>query len=176
MKNITPIPNSFPALAKILWDRLRTPMGSPSFWNNLACGVVLFGGVAVWIELIKYGFNLPGTHPAEGVRTAFNTYFAAVGCGSSLQLVTAEKENQDVRAFGYAASVCFIFVCIAAFLLQIHHPKASMAVGVVFSFLALVMWCVANGFDEIYTYSNPNASLGGPIEKPLPGTTEGYQL
>jgi len=175
-KSVKPLPNSFPDLGRDLCQRIRTPLGSPAFWNNLIFGVIFFGGIAIWIEFLKYGFNLQGTHPAEGIRTAFNTYFPAVGCGSALQLITAEKDNQDLRAFGYAASVCFFAACGLALLLQINHPYVSMAVGIIFSLLAVLMWSIANGLDDSYSNITPDASLGGSVEERLMGTTSGFKV
>ena len=139
-------------------------------------GVVLFGGLAIWIEILKYGFNLPGTHPAEGIRTAFNTYFPAIGCGSALQLITAEKNNQDLRSFGFAVSVIFFVVCILSFLAGINHPHLSMGIGITFSLLSLVMWCIANGFDKSYSNLPEDAPIGGAADKPLTGDTSGFKV
>jgi hypothetical protein len=175
-KSINPLPNDFPNLGRDIFMRARTPLGSPSFWNTLLFGVVLFGGLAIWIEILKYGFNLPGTHPAEGIRTAFNTYFPAIGCGSALQLITAEKDNQDLRSFGFAVSVIFFVVCILSFLAGINHPHLSMAIGIIFSLLSLVMWCVANGLDNAYSNVPEDASIGGSASKPLSGTTSGFKV
>jgi hypothetical protein len=173
---VKPVPNSFPDLGRDLYQRIRTPLGSPTYWNNLIWGVIIFGGIAIWIEFLKYGFNLPGTHPAQGIRTAFNTYFAAVGCGSALQLITAEKDNQDLRSFGYAASFSFFSVCILTLLLQINHPYLSLIVGIAFSVLAVLMWSIANGLDGAYSRITPDASLGGSVEDRLRGTTSGFKV
>jgi len=175
-KSLKPLPNSFPDLGRDLYQRIRTPLGSPPFWNNLVFGVIVFGGIAIWIEFLKYGFNLPGTHPAEGIRTAFNTYFPAIGCASALQLITTEKGNQDLRAFGYAASVSFFVVCCLTLLLQFNHPYLSLIVGIIFSILAVLMWCIANGLDDAYSNFTPDASLGGSVDERLMGTTSGFKV
>jgi hypothetical protein len=167
--------NQFPDLGKDIGARFMAPIGSPSFWMYLFIGVLGIGGLAIWIELLKVCFGLGGTTSADGLRTAINTFFPAIGCGAALQLVTAEKQKPNLRAIGVAVGAILSGACLVALLLQIHHPWWSFGLGVTFSIVSLAMWWVANGIDQAYQEQVPdNVALGGPVNQPLAGSLAGY--
>jgi hypothetical protein len=166
--------NSFSPLKRELLDRLRSPVGSFTFWTYAILGIGICGGLAIWIEGAKYLFGLAGTTSSENLRLAVITYFPAVGCGAAQQLFITEKQRMYLRSFGYAASFGFLGLCILAFLLQPNHPQWSMTVGVIGSIMALTIWWIANGADPTFHDSDPETIVGGSTESKLPGDVSGW--
>jgi hypothetical protein len=168
--------NSFVLLGRDLRDRLTSPVGSFTFWTFVLFGVVMFGGLAIWIEIVKYSFGLAGTVSGEGIRTAVNTYFPAVGCAAAQQILIAEKQRMYLRSFGYAASITLSIFCIFAFLLQVWHPYLSLAFGIGCSAVAVIVWWIANGADPTFHDTAPDAAVGGPTAGGLAGNTTGFTV
>lgn len=168
--------NSFALLGRDLRDRLRGPVGSFTFWTFILFGIVVFGGLAIWIEVVKYSIGLAGTVSGEGVRTAVNTYFPAVGCAAAQQILIAEKQRTYLRSFGYATSVTLFIFCIFAFLLQVWHPYLSLTFGIGCSIAAVVVWWIANGADATYHDTDPDAAVGGSTAGGLTGNTAGFTV
>ena len=139
-------------------------------------GIGAFGGLAIWIEVCKYVFGLDGGASSDGIRLAVNTYFPAVGCSAAQQIFIAEKQRTYLRSFGYAVSIIFFGLCIFAFLLQLHHPNWSLALGVGCSVAALAVWWIANGGDPTFHDTDPEVAVGGPVASPLPGDTTGFTV
>ncbi len=161
--------NSFAPLGRELLGRLRSPVGSFTFWTYAILGIGICGGLAIWIELAKYTFGLAGTTSADGLRLAVITYFPAIGCAAAQQLFITEKQRMYLRSFGYFVSFVFLGFCMFAFLLQRHHPKWSMALGVIGSVAAIAIWWIANGSDPAFHDTDPDIAVGGSTATKLPG-------
>jgi hypothetical protein len=159
-----------------LLDRLRSPVGSFTFWTYAILGIGICGGLAIWIELAKYTFGLAGTTSTEGLRLAVITYFPAVGCAAAQQLFITEKHRMYMRSFGYLVSFAFLGFCVMAFLLQLHHPQLSMTLSVVCSIAALVIWWIANGTDPTFHDTDPDIAVGGSTAAKLPGDITGFTV
>ena len=168
--------NSFAPLKRELLNRLTSPVGSFTFWTYAILGIGICGGLAIWIELAKYTFGLAGTTSADGLRLAVITYFPAVGCAAAQQLFITEKQRMYLRSFGYLSSFVFLGFCVLAFLLQIHHPRWSMALGVVCSVAAIIIWWIANGSDPTFHDTDPEIPVGGSTATQLPGDTIGFTV
>jgi hypothetical protein len=168
--------NSFAPLWRDLLIRLRGPVGSFTFWTYAIIGIAGIGGLAVWIEVVKYIFGLGGATSGDGIRLAINTYFPAVGCSAAQQLFIAEKQKTYLRSFGYSVSVGFLALCILSFLLQLDHPNWSLVLGIVCSIGAVVIWWIANGGDPTFHDTDPDIPVGGPTATPLPGDTTGFTV
>jgi hypothetical protein len=138
--------NSFGPLKRELLDRLLSPVGSFTFWSYAILGIGICGGLAIWVEATKYVFGLAGTTSAENLRLAVITYFPAVGCSAAQQLFITEKQRMYLRSFGYTVSFGFLGLCILAFLLQMKHPRWSMALGV---FGSLPLRLINNGAESL---------------------------
>lgn len=168
--------SSFTLLWRDLKERLLGPVGQVTFWAYALVGIGLCGGLAIWFELARYTFQLGGVTTAENLRLAVITYFPAIGCGAAQQLFIAEKQRSYLRSFGYLSAFVFIVLCVLSFLLQAHHPKRSMAVGIIGSLLAVGIWWVANGADRTLYDTDPEAIVGGPTNTPLTGDLNGYNI
>jgi hypothetical protein len=169
--------NSFASLGHDLVYRLKSPVASVTFWTYAVIGIVIFGGLAIWIELCKYVFLDPdGKATSDGIRLAVNTYFPAVGCSAAQQLFISEKQRTYLRSFGYFLSVAFMLACLFSFLIQIEHPMWSLWLGIALSVLAILVWWIANGNDPTFQDPDPEGPIGGNTSAPLPGDTKGFSV
>jgi len=168
--------NSFTPLIRELANRLKSPIGSFTFWVYALIGIVGFSGLAIWIEVCQYIFGLGKTASMDGIRLAINTYFPAVGCSAALQLFIAEREKAYLRSFGYAVSVLLIVLCILSFLLQSNNPGWSLFVGISCSAASILVWWIANGADPSFQDVDLETPLGGPTGTTLPGDTTGFSV
>lgn len=170
----TRLPSSVDALKRELWLRLFFPIEQFSFLAYVFLAIIVFGGVAIWVELYKYTFIASSN--ADGIKTAIGTYFPAVGCAAAFQLACAEEEKKYLRSFGWIASFGFVFWSF--WLLRGGAPTSaySLASGVIASCLAILMWWVANALDESFHDKVDYESIvGGPADASPSGDTTGFR-
>jgi hypothetical protein len=140
----------------------------------LVLGIVVYGGLAIWIEIGKY---LNADHSSmEGIRLAILTYFPAVGCAAGQQISVYEESRSYMRQFGNIVSVTFLLLCIVGFWLQERHPILSLVVAILSSISAVVVAWIAIGMDRPFDEADPDAPVGGNTNTPLSGTTGEYVL
>ena len=91
--------NSFSALGREVTHRFRAPTGQVSFWVALIFGVILLGGLGIWVEIYKYATISDAN--AENVKTAIHTFFPALAFTATLQLIL-ETDRKYLRSSGLA--------------------------------------------------------------------------
>lgn len=167
--------NSVQKLASELKNRFAMPIGQVSFWVALVMGVIIMGGWGIWVEIIKWSyFEEDGT---KGIRTAIHTYFPALACTATMQLIMVENDKKYLRSFGWALGVILL---VASLLLLVLTSKlsdgASFFWGALFSILAVLVWWVANGHEPMF-HDTPSldAAVGGSAAAPLKGETNGFK-
>jgi len=171
--------NSFVLLGRELRQRLATPLNQFSFWVFVLIGVILSGGIAIWVEVAKFIPGIGAVPHVETLRTALDTYFPAIGCAAAVQLAFAAEHKKYLVSFGYLVTVFFAVSSVLMLLLEKTPATfiswSSDAIGCL---LAILMWCIANGLDVTYqdTAPNPDAPVGGPVQTltSLPGDTSGF--
>jgi len=168
--------NSFLLLGGELRQRLARPVRQFSFWVYVLIGVVLFGGIAVWVELVKFIPGIGATPHVESIRTAIDTYFPAIGCAAAVQLAFAAENKKYLVSFGYLLTVVFAVSSVLLILLERRPATLFSWLGDIGGcFAAIVMWWIANGLDRTYQdVVNPEAPLGGSLETPIAGDTSGF--
>jgi hypothetical protein len=168
--------NSFLLLRQELRQRLARPIRQFSFWVYILIGVVLFGGIAVWVELAKLIPGIGATAHVESIRTAIDTYFPAIGCAAAVQLAFAAENKKYLVSFGYLVTVFFAVSSVLLILLERTPATLFSWIGdLIGCFLAILMWWIANGLDRTYRdILDPEAPLGGSLETPIPGDTSGF--
>jgi hypothetical protein len=182
----TQITNTFPALGKDLRQRFLTPVGQVSFWVYLLIGVVLFGGVPIWVEVVRYFlFHPDAANPNQAnphlpaIRTAINAYFPAIGCAAAIQLSFAGMITKKYLAAFGLFTAC-IFAGSSALALIYQQPLSdwtSLLWGGAFSLLAILQWWIANGLDETFQDAfNPEAAVGGSPASEVKGSVEGFTV
>jgi hypothetical protein len=171
----TPI-NSFVLLKRDCLIRLRRPLGFVTFWSYMLCGVLGFGGLAIWLEVGKHLLGFADSATTEGIRLALLTYFPAVGCAAGQQISIVEKDRKYMRSFGNGASVGFTALCVILFALQIRHPNWTLFLGIFCSIAAVLTCWIAIGLDESFHDTDPDAAIGGTTDIALKGETGDFSV
>jgi len=166
--------NTIKLLLKELGRRLFRPFPSFTFWSFLIRGIVIFGGLAIWIECLKC---LVADHPSsEGIRLALLTYYPAVGCVAGQQIAIYEESRNYLREFGNNSSIAFMGFCAISFYLQRKYPVSILTFSIFLSFCAIGLAWIAVGLDKPFNEPNPEVAVGGNIDAPLAGDDGGFEL
>jgi hypothetical protein len=167
--------NSFGPLGAELKRRLLAPIGQVSFWVFFLLGVVLFSASGVWVELGKYGLAENGN--LNGVRTAIYTFFPALACTATMQIIFSEDDKKYMRSLGYAVGLILILIGIGLLAFDEHFsPIVSIFFGGIASIISVLTWWIANGYEQMF-YDNLKGDepTGGNPEAPLKGSTSGLK-
>jgi hypothetical protein len=169
--------NSFVLLGEDLRERLISPIPHFSFWVFVLLGVIVFGGVPVWVELLRFTIGGRSAVRLDSLITAVDAYFPAVGCAAAVQLAFSEDTKKYVVSFGYLVTVFFAVACILMILLeQTFTAGTAWLSRMVLCLLAILMWWIANGLDPTFQDTlDVEAPLGGSTSSPLDGNTIGFQ-
>lgn len=166
--------NTFVLLWKELRRRLFRPFPSFTFWSFLVRGIVIFGGLAIWIECLKC---LISDQPSsEGIRLALLTYYPAVGCAAGQQIAVYEETRNYLREFGNSSSFALMGLCAVSFFLQKKYPITVLIAGIVLSIFAIGLAWIAVGLDKPFNEPDPEAAVGGKTDVPLAGDAGGFDL
>lgn len=148
------------------WTRPRTQF---SFWTFLAVGIVLLGGLAVWIEFYRYVFIPPAPDAdadLHSLQLALATASLAVAGPAAMQLLYSRDKLCIV-----AAIILFTIVMIFAMYLMVFgeaHETGTLLGGLVCIVPAILAWVLANGEDDIFQDEiRDDASTGGNPMRPL---------
>ena len=163
-----------------LWDeirrRTREPVRAVPFVIYVILGIVLFGGLGIWTEILKI---IISDKPVEiaGLLTAVMTFFPTLIGSSCIQLVLASSRNKIMMSF--ALLILFVFLAVAILLpfFSTTHPCAVLAVALFSSLCGIWTWWFTNSADPTFRHKVPiDAPSGGPTGNPLKGNLSGFQV
>jgi hypothetical protein len=165
----------------LLWDelvkRFLAPMPHVSFWVFLIVGVVIYGGLPVWLELYLYCAG-GATVTSEHLRVALTTFSPALVGAISTQLIF-EEAGRDKRMMAFAILVVPIFLFAATILTLVTAMKNEVAIpcAILFCLLSILVWWIANGFNRAFQDDFKNdAPVGGPTTNEPTGDLNGFNL
>ncbi|OUC13404.1 MAG: hypothetical protein B0A82_17455 [Alkalinema sp. CACIAM 70d] len=140
-----------------------------TFCVYVLLGVLFFGGLGIWAEVVKYYyFRAPNTG-AEAIITSLTTYFPALVGAASLQLMFENRNSKPLLAF---AVLCLCVLGAIAIWLAID-PSAFYSV--VSCVAAIWIWWIANARAEAFRDDlDIDTPLGGNPGKTPPGSLQGF--
>ncbi|MGC6331125.1 hypothetical protein [Rhizorhabdus sp. FW153] len=163
---------------QVLYRRWNRPKAQMSFWTFLAVGIVLLGGLAVWIEFYRYAFippapkSLPDLHP---LQLALATAGLAIGGPAAMQMLYSRDKLCIVTAI-----ILFTIVMIFAMYLMVFgeaHQTGTLVGGLICCIPAILAWVLANGEDDIFQDEvRDDASTGGNPMRPLGSPTTAVKV
>jgi hypothetical protein len=168
--------NSFGVLWYELKSRFMAPVGQVSFWVFLILGVFLFSACGVWVELGKY--ILSSSKNLDGIQTAIFTFFPALACTATMQIIFSDKEKKPMKSIAYLVGILLLLAAIGLLSFAEHFTSTVLIrTGVVASILAIITWWIANGEDPIFNdnVSNPDIPTGGDTKALLNGDISGFK-
>lgn len=169
--------SSFGPLWNELKRRLKAPTGQVTFWMFLFLGVCGFGACGIWVELDKYAQS--SNNNLDGIQTAIFTFFPALGCTATMQIIISDTEKKYMRSVGFAAGILML---LAAFWLVRYSENimksTSILIGLIASVIAILTWWIANGEDPIFDDNVKKIDIptGGDIKTPLNGDIKGFKI
>jgi hypothetical protein len=138
-------------------------------------GIILFGGLGIWTELLKY--ILADKPDVAGLITAIMTFFPALVGATSIQLILAASEDKVMISFALLILCCFLTAAILLPFFSSAHPTAVLAIAALLSLGAVWVWWFTNSEDPTYRKKpQTDAAAGGSVEKPVSGDLSGFQV
>jgi hypothetical protein len=147
------------------WTRPRTQV---SFWTFLAVGIVLLGGLAVWIEFYRFVWlaTPEGATELGPLQLALATAGLAIAGPAAMQLLYSRDKLCIV-----AAIILFTIVMICAMYLMVFgeaQRTGTLFGGAICVVPAIIAWVLANGEDDIFQDEvRDDASTGGNPMRPI---------
>ncbi len=165
-------------LSRELARRTREPIKHAPFVFYVILGTIVFGGLGVWVELLKIVISESSVGLA-GLITAIITFYPALAGSTTIQLVLSSANRNDKVVMSFGLLMLCLFT-ISALLLAVFagkHPTAVMVAGVVLSFLVVWVWWITNCDDATYKQMPaPDAATGGDPERKLSGNITEYKV
>ena len=163
-----------------LWDQIKKrtlePVKAVPFVIYIFLGIVLFGGLGIWTEILKIIISDKPTEIA-GLLTAVMTFFPTLIGSTAIQLVLASSQNKILLSF--ALFILFVFLALAILLpfFSSAHPGAVLTVASIASLCGIWTWWFTNSTDPTFRHQVPiDAPSGGPTDNPLKGNLSGFQV
>jgi len=165
-------------LGRELRRRTREPTANFPFVVFLVLGVMLFGGLGVWVELLKFVIS---SSPAglAGIITAVLTFFPTLIGTTSIQLVLDSANRGDKIFISFALLMFCIFFTFAVVLpiFAATHPVGVLRFSLGCCACGIWLWWIANGgYSTFKTMPPLDAATGGSLERPLPGALSGFRV
>lgn len=163
-----------------IWRRTISSITDLTFLSYLVLGVLLFGGIGVWSEVI---INLlAGLWQWDKVLQALSTYYPALIGAACIQLIL-EANGREKRIFDRPMTVVSLFFLIGAtvtgFLIRLFEANStylefSFWGTIALSVFGIWVWAIAN-CDNPDLKTDPYAASGGRTDRVLKGNIEGFK-
>jgi hypothetical protein len=155
---------------KVLHKRWTRPTKQLSFWTFLGVGIIILGGLPVWIEGFRYLTFTPHGTVAEANLEPFQLALATAGLAvagpSAMQLLYSRDKLAIV-----AAILLFTVEMIAAMYLMVFGEPdvfGTWVGGLICAGVAVLAWVLANGEDDIFQDdTDSDVAAGGDPMRPL---------
>lgn len=167
--------------AKELGRRTSTSFKDPTFVLFVMMGVLLFGGLGIWSEVVK---NLiGGLWKWDALMQALATYYPALIGAATIQLIL-EANRPDQRAFDrpmtIVAVVFLLLSIIIGILVRVFEANNTFSsfcfwATIALSIIGVWVWAIAN-CDNPDLKTEPTAASGGDTRRPLKGDMEGFEV
>ena len=155
---------------KNLHQRAKSGFKHATFQQAFWVGLVLAGGIGVWLEAYKLIWH-PQDSSLAALRSAISTFFPAVIGATSLQMAFEDslKANR-----GIAFCSAFLLLIVFLFMADSQFPNIlAFPLGLSASLVSLWIWCAANGNSMAFRELPTNASLGDlPLDAQLQGEAD----
>lgn len=158
--------------------RTFTPLSDATFIFYVVFGILIFGGLGVWIEIMKIILS-PGGSSWRGILTALAAFYPALIGAACLQLVleSVRKSEKLMAAFSVGVLLLTIIAAVVFGVFEFNgvYPGVSFWGTIGLSLTGIWVWCVANGDNPDLQTSDPYAPSGGDTGRALKGDTSGFR-
>ncbi|MCA0359067.1 MAG: hypothetical protein LCH78_19835 [Proteobacteria bacterium] len=157
--------------------RTLEPSTSFPFLVYVLIGIVLFGGLGVWAEVLRLVLA-QGKPELAGLITAVITFFPALIGSTTLQLVLMSTSSNDKVMISFALLLLCSFITAAILLpfFSTTHPITVLLLGGVCSLAAIWTWWMTNGLDSTFHSQRSDAATGGDTGRTLQGADPAFKV
>jgi hypothetical protein len=174
-EGIQPQESDWAYLKRLLRTRTVDPVHELPFVIYVFLGIILFGGLGIWTELLKY--FLSDKPDLSGLITAIMTFFPTLVGATSIQLILAASEDKVMVSFALLILCCFLTAAILLPFFSSSYPCAVLCVAALLSLGAVWVWWFTNSEDPTYRKKpRTDAATGGSVNKPVSGDLTGFQV
>jgi len=168
--------NTQKTLKEFLLFRIKNHKNDSVFWMFLIFIVCGIGAAGIWATVVPaiLAWDAKLVNISNAV-SAIYTFFPALLVTSCAELILPDNICKPVRML----SIVLIIIALLLMILCANlRDIASLAVGFIGCFLAVLMWVVAHGEDTSLSDGviALNASTGGDDSKPVPGSEGEFSL
>lgn len=157
--------------------RTVVPLSDATFLFFVFFGILVFGALGVWIEVMKIILSAEQSS-WDGIVTALAAFYPALIGAASLQLVLESVRKSDKLMAIFAVGILLLTIIgaivIGLFDFNAVYSEVSFWGTIFLSVAGIWVWCVANG-DNPDLHTDPLAASGGSTDRPLQGNTTGYK-
>ena len=162
-------------LKRLLKTRTVDPLSELPFLIYVFLAIILFGGLGIWTELLKY--MLSDCPDLTGLITAIMTFFPTLVGATSIQLILKAADDKIMVSFALLILCCFLTAAILLPFFSPAHPGAALVIAALLSVGAVWVWWFTNSEDPTFRKKQPpDAPTGGPVDKPMSGDLTGFQV
>ncbi|WP_131618215.1 hypothetical protein [Roseivivax marinus] len=161
-----------------VWRRTSKPLSDATFIFYVVFGILIFGGLGVWIEVMKIILS-PGGSNWRGILTALAAFYPALIGAACLQLVleSVRKSEKLMAVFSVGVLLLTIIAAVVFGVFEFNSVYTGVSFwGTIFlSITGIWVWCVANGDNPDLQTTDPYAPSGGDTSRKLKGDTSGFR-
>jgi len=158
--------------------RTKTPLTDATFIFYVVFGILIFGGLGIWIEIMKIILS-PANTSWNGILTALAAFYPALIGAACLQLVleSVRKSEKLMAVFSVGILLVTIIAAVVFGVFEFNgvYPGISFWGTIGLSVLGVWVWCVANGDNPDLQTSDPYAASGGDTKRKLKGDTSEFK-
>ena len=158
--------------------RTITPLTDVTFIFYVVFGILVFGGLGIWIEVMKIILS-PTNTSWSGILTALAAFYPALVGAACLQLVleSVRKSEKLMAVFSVGILLLTIIAAVVFGVFEFNgvYPNISFWGTIGLSVVGVWVWCVANGDNPDLQTDDPFAASGGDTSRGLKGDTSEFK-
>lgn len=145
--------NYWPALWDFLIQRLRKPMGHPSYWFYFVVILIGVGAIGVW-KGVFYDCTI------QAVASNLMTFFPAIAAASAFEIVLSRHVPKCAQTFTILVGA--LLAVAVGYLWFFDKHVSAIFVGFIGAIASLMLWWIANAENSTLLDSPPGKDpLGG---------------
>lgn len=144
-----------------LGSELKKPLGQSSFIGYFFVLILLVGGLGIWISVFR-------DRTLISVIGSLLTFFPAIATSACFELVHSDERQPKPKFARNVAIYCGAILGVAVLVIATNNDTwIACATGIGASFLALLLWWLANANNIKLRDEDPIVATGGdPSGKP----------
>jgi len=167
-------PDHWYQFREALKSRTSDPSHHPSYWGYFLVGVLLLGGLGIWVEILRIILS-KNTPDLTSLCVAINVFYPSLGCASALQFVWGEYPKM-LRALAIVMCGLFVVPCVLIAIFG-HYTGWVLFWEIILSLISLWSWWITNADNRNLLDPDPPTAYGpSNATEALGGTLQGFKV